>query len=191
MFTTLFAVSEIILSALAGDAAIIDGVDGAMVVATEAAGAAVVVKPIGDGTGRIGGFGRTGGIGKTRTAGAALLCTELDVADGTDLGALATMQAAVGVDGELAVGNHEAVEVGADDVAERPGRQSEGELAVTATAIDDDLDELLQINLCLLYLLTFALWGVCVHKGQANVALGHCERLTALQRDALGRQFLG
>ena len=49
MFTTLFAVSEIILSAFAGDATIVDGVDGAMVVATEAAGATVVVQPIGDG----------------------------------------------------------------------------------------------------------------------------------------------
>ena len=76
-------------------------------------------------------------------------------------------------------------------MAERPGRQSEGELAVTATAVDDDLDELLQINLCLLYLLTFALRGVCVHEGQADIALGHDERLTALQRDALSRQLLG
>ena len=43
------SVSEVILSALASDWAVVDGVDGAMVVATEAAGATVVVQPIGDG----------------------------------------------------------------------------------------------------------------------------------------------
>ena len=46
-----------------------------------------------------------------------------NVADGAHLGAASAMDADVGIDRELAVGDHKAVEVGADDVAERPGGQ--------------------------------------------------------------------
>ena len=46
-----------------------------------------------------------------------------DVAHGTHLSTLAAVDADVGIDGELLVGYHKAVEVGADDVAERPGGQ--------------------------------------------------------------------
>ena len=91
--------AEIVLSALACDGAIIDGVDGAMVVTAETAGAGAIVFPSG-------------------------CVVELDVGNGALRGAPPAMDAHVAVDGELLVGNHAAVEVSANDVAERPGREA-------------------------------------------------------------------
>lgn len=101
------------------------------------------------------------------------------------------MQADIGIDRELLVGYHEAVEVGTDNVAERPGCQSEGQLAVADLAVLHYLDEFLQLHLRLVLLLAFPLGRVGIHKGQANIAFGHDERLAALQFNAFFPQLLG
>ena len=88
--------TEIILTAAAGDVAEVDGVLRTMVVAGQAAGAATVVVP------------------NRETVG------QRDVARGAHLLAPATMDASLAVDGELLVGHHAAVEITADDMTHHP-----------------------------------------------------------------------
>ena len=67
----------------------------------------------------------------TRTAAIIFPCrnlVEYNVAHGTHLSTLAAMQADIGIDGELPVGNHKAIEIGTDDVTERPRRQAKFQL---------------------------------------------------------------
>lgn len=99
------------------------------------------------------------------------------------------MDTDIGIDGELLVRNHEAVEVGTDDVAERPRRKTQRQLTVTTLTADNDLNKILQFSLRQLLLLTFAFRGISVHKRQADVTLRHRQRLAALQTNALGTQF--
>ena len=91
--------SEVILSALASDWAVVDGVDGAMMIAAEATCATAIVFP----------FRRF---------------AKLYVADGTHLCTFAAMDADIGIDGEFPVGNHEAVKISSYDVAEGPRGES-------------------------------------------------------------------
>ena len=158
-------VAEIILSSFARDLPVVDGVDGAVVVAAEAAGAASVMLP----------------------AGRFL---EGNLAHGTFLGAASAVDADIGVDGEFLVGNHIPVEIGTDDMAECPGRQTPLQAAVARLAVDDNLDEFVKVVPGLLRLLAFALRRVRVHERQADVAFGHDERLAALKADAFEGQFL-
>ena len=92
-------VSEVILSALAGDWSVVDGMDWTMMIAAETTCAAAIIFP----------FGRF---------------AKYDVTDRAYLRTFAAMGADVGIDGEFLVGYHEAVEVGPDDVTERPRRQA-------------------------------------------------------------------
>ena len=92
-------VSEVILSTFAGDLAVVDGVDGTMVIAAETTCAAVIIFPFG-------------------------CFVKLYVADGTHLRTFATVDADVGIDGKFLVGDHEAVEICSDDVAEGPWSES-------------------------------------------------------------------
>ena len=93
------SVSEVILSALASDWAVVDGVDGAMMIAAETTCATAIVFP----------FRRF---------------AKLYVADGTHLCTFAAMDADIGIDGEFPVGNHEAVKISSYDVAEGPRGES-------------------------------------------------------------------
>ena len=79
-----------VLPALSGDTAVVDGMDGTIVVTGEAAGTLAVMEPYG---------GRT-----------------LDIIDRTDLRTLATLDADIGIDHELLVSNHPLVEIAADDI---------------------------------------------------------------------------
>ena len=114
-----------------------------------------------------------------------------NVADGAHLSTLAAVDADVGIDGELLVGYHKAVEVGTDDVAERPGRQSERQLRVARLPFGDDALEVGQPAAGLILLLTLAFGCVGIHKRQTNVALGHRQRLTAVEHDVLCAQLVG
>lgn len=116
---------------------------------------------------------------------------EDDVTHRAHLRAQAAMQAHVGIDREFPVGYHVAVEVGTDDVAERPRRQSQRQSAVPRLSFLYHLNIYIQVLPGLLLLRVFALRAVSVHEGQADVALGHRERLAALDRDALSRQLPG
>ena len=87
---------EIVLSTLACNTSIIDGMDRTVVIAAETTGAVTATLP-------------EGNVGKH------------DIAYRTFLGATPTMDACIHIDGELPVRNHEAVEVGANDMAESPG----------------------------------------------------------------------
>ena len=157
--------SKVVLSAATGDLSVVDGVNGTVVVAAETAGTAAVVLPGG--------------------------CTvERDVAHGTFFGASSAVGANVAVDSKLPVGYHETVEVGADHVGECPGHQSQLELTVASLPSFHHFHKPLQVFLCLSNLGTFALGLVGIHKRQADVALGHDERLAAVQGDAPLSQFL-
>ena len=155
----------IILSPLSGDATVVDGVDRTMMIAAETTRTAAIIFPSGG-------------------------AVEHDVADGTHLGTQSAVQAHVGVDGELLVGNHVAVEVSPNDVTERPRRQSQGQTAVACLPFLDHLNKYIQVFAGLLLFLTFPLRCVGIHEGQADVALRHRERLATVHRDALFRQLL-
>ena len=91
--------SEVVLSAFAGDWSVVDGVDGTMMIAAETTCTAAIVFP----------FGRF---------------AECYVADRTHLRTFPAVDADVGIDGKFLVGYHEAVEIGSDDVAEGPWGES-------------------------------------------------------------------
>ena len=97
-FSRALIMPEIVLSAFARNAFIIDGMDGTVVIAPETTGAVTAVLP-------------EGNVGKH------------NIAYRTFLGATPTVNTCIHIDGELPVRNHEAVEVGANDMAECPGCQ--------------------------------------------------------------------
>ena len=84
-----------VLPAFAGDAAVVDGVDGTVVVTGETTGALAVMEPLGRGA--------------------------LDIVDRADLRTLATLDADIGIDHEFLVRNHLFVEVTAYDIGIKPG----------------------------------------------------------------------
>ena len=98
--------TEVILSAAAGNLAVVDGMDRTVMIAAETTGTAAVVFPC------------------------RLAVFHDDVADGTSFFAAPAVGAGVGIDRELPVGNHVAVEVGTDDVAEGPRGEAELQGAV-------------------------------------------------------------
>ena len=157
--------SEEILSALACDLSIIDGMNRTVMVAAETACATAVVFPVWN-------------------------VFKPDVAYRTLFGATTAVNTDIAVNGELLVSNHKTVEVSTDDMAECPGRQSQFQLAVGSLSVDDYLDKSVQVLPCLLYLLVFTLRLVRVHKRQTDIAFRHDKRLHALQVDALAGQFL-
>ena len=115
---------------------------------------------------------------------------EFDIVRRTCLGTQAAMQADVSIDRELIVGNHEAVEVGTDDVAECPRSQSRMGMRLARNPIDNHFRILLKLLGGLGNFLFLALGGVGVHEGQAYVALGHDEREGAGNRQSLDVQLL-
>ena len=79
-----------VLSAFAGDGAVVDGVDRAVMVTGETTGTTAVMEPLG------------------RSA--------LNIIDRTDLRTLATLNAEIGIDHELLIRNHPFVEITSDDI---------------------------------------------------------------------------
>ena len=139
--------SKEILSTLACDTSVIDGMNGTMMVAAETACAAAVMLPL-----------------------RSLI--ENDVAYWAFFRTTPAVDTYIAVNGELLVRDHKTVEVGADDMAERPGCQSQLQLAVVSLLVDDYLDKSIQVLPGLLYLLTFTLRLVRIHKRQTDIALG-------------------
>ena len=91
--------AEIVLAALTGYPSVVDSVDRTMMIATETTGATAVMLPL-------------------------RYFLEHDITDRTLLGATSTVDADVTIDGELLIRNHEAVEIGTDDVTECPRSQA-------------------------------------------------------------------
>ena len=91
--------SEIVLSTLARNLSVIDGVNGTMMIAAETTGATTIVFPMGK-------------------------AVEGNIADRAFLGTTSTMDAHIAVHSKLPVRNHKAVEVSTNDMAEGPGRQA-------------------------------------------------------------------
>ena len=106
--------TEIVLSATAGDLAVVDGVDRTMMIAAETTGTAAIIFPCGQ----------------------SLL--QNDVADGTCFLATPAVGADIGIEHEFPVGNHEAVEVGTDDVTEGPRGESELQLTIARLPLFND-----------------------------------------------------
>ena len=136
-----------VLPSGAGDAAIVDGVGGAVVVAGEATGTAAIVEP-----------GRRGAS---------------DVIHRTDLSAFATLDAAVRINLELAVCDHATVEIGSQHVRIEARGGSMFQFLNAPFAIPDDGDDMGSLSLGVLNLPGFFLWRVCIHKRQADIALWH------------------
>ena len=109
--------AHVILSAFAGDTAIVDSVDGTVVIASQTAGAPPVVKPL------------------RRSA--------FDIVDRTDLGTPSAPGTYVLVDRELAVGNHPFVEITADDVRIEAGSGSPFQFNGASLAVPHNLDDML------------------------------------------------
>ena len=91
--------SEIVLPAFARNLSVIDGVNGAVMIAAETTGTASVMFPLGKAVKR-------------------------DIADRTILGTTSTVDANIAVHSKFLVRYHKAVEVSTNDVAESPGRQA-------------------------------------------------------------------
>ena len=62
-----------------------------------------------------------------------------NVADGAHLSTLAAVDADVGIDGELLVGDHPAIEVVAHDVAHSPRRNALNGMCLTCLSLYDNL----------------------------------------------------
>ena len=96
-------VAKIVLSTLASDATIVDGMLGTMVITTEAVGARTIVLPLGQSV------------------------AHHDVTRGTYVLAFAAMDTHIGIHRKLLVGNHAGIKIGANDMTERPrGQASRG-----------------------------------------------------------------
>lgn len=115
--------TEIILSTAAGNLAVIDGVLRAMVIASQTAGAATVMVPYGEAVG------------------------QRNVARGTHLLALATMDASLAVDIELPVRHHLTVEIATHHMAHHPWGGTFPDTQFPFFPVDNQLGELLQLLL--------------------------------------------
>ena len=89
--------TEIILSAAAGNLSIVDGMPGAVVVAGETAGTAAVMVPDGEAV------------------------SKRDVTGRTGLSAFTTMDAELHINVKLLVSHHLTIEIATDNIAHYPG----------------------------------------------------------------------
>jgi len=152
-----------VLPSGAGDAAIVDGVGGAVVIAGEAADTAVVVEP---------------GRG----------CAS-DVIHRTDLGAFATMDAEFRIYLELTVCDHAFVEVCPQHVGVEARGSTMFQFLNAPFAIPEDRDDVGCLSLGVLNLPGFFLWLVCVHKRQTDIALWHDDGEEGLSLNTQSQQF--
>lgn len=95
------------------------------------------------------------------------------------------MDTDVGIYRELLVSYHPCVEVSTNHVAERPRRQSALGVYLARFPFFDEFYIAIQILAGLTDLFFFPLWGVCVHKRQADIRLRHDERKGAVQMQSL------
>ena len=105
---------KVILSSFPCNLPVVDGMDRTVMIATETTGATAVMLPL-------------------------RYFLEHDITDRTLLGATSTVDADVTIDGKLLVRNHETVEVGTDDVTERPGSQAQCQLTKARLPTDNNL----------------------------------------------------
>ena len=141
--------SEVILSAAAGNLAEVNGVLRTVVVASQTAGAAAVVMPNGEAIG------------------------QRDVARGTHLLALPAMDTDLAVDGELLVRHHLTIEIAAHHMAHHPRGGSFPDMRFSCFSIDNQLCELPQLFLGTGNLPLLLLGGVGIHKRQTDIAFRH------------------
>ena len=139
------------MSAFAGDGAVVDGVDRTIVVTGQAAGALAVMLPLGRGS--------------------------LDIVDRTDLRTLATLDTDIGVDHELLVRNHPFVEIAANDIGVESGGGTLFQRNDALPTILDDGNNLCQLLAGVGYLAGSLLLRICVHERQADIRLGHDDRI--------------
>jgi len=145
-------VSEIILSATAGNVSVVDGMLRTVMVASQTASTIAVMVPDGEAIG------------------------QRNVARGAHLLALPTMDAGRSVDDELLVGDHAAVEIAAHYMAHHPRRGTFPDVRLPHFPVDNQLGELFQLLLGTSNLPLLLLGCVGVHKRQTYIALGHHQR---------------
>ena len=96
-----------------------------------------------------------------------------DIIHGTDLGAFAALDTHIFIDSEFPVCNHPLIEVSADDVGLESGCGSLFQFLDASTPFLDHLNDMGQLQLRQFYLHRFLLLGICLHKRQTDIALGH------------------
>ena len=138
--------------------------DGAVVIAGQATGTAVVVSP-----------------GGWRSD---------DIVDRAHLLAFPAFDTDLRVDGEFPVGDHPLVEIVAEDVGIESGSGTLVQLLDTPLAVLDDASNMNGLPLCILDLFAGALLGVGVHEWQADIRLGHDDREQCLGLQTFVRQVL-
>ena len=143
--------SEIVLSAAAGNTPEIDGMLRTVMIASQTISATAVVLP------------------------ARQFVIEDHVARRTHFLAFAAVDAKVAVNGELLVGNHLRVEVGAYHMTQRPGHGPTGGEQLSCQPLHDDLRIQPKLLRGLGYFFPFAFRLVSIHEWQTDVALGHDE----------------
>ena len=144
-----------VLSTLAGDGAVVDGVYRTMVVTGQATGTPAVMEPLG------------------RSA--------LDVVDGTDLRTLAALDAEIGIYRELPVRNHPLVEIAADDIGIEPWGGALLQRHDTLASVLDGGDDFRQLPLGIGNLTGSLLLTIRVHERQADIRLGHDDGVKRLR----------
>ena len=100
------------------------------------------------------------------------------------------MDAFVGIDKELPVGNHPAIKVGSYDMAERPGCQSAMGMGLAFHAFSYHFHILPELLFGLGNFLMLTLRGVSVHERQAYIAFGHDKREGTVDVKRMWSQFL-
>jgi hypothetical protein len=163
-YISVFSSFKVILSSGTGDFTIVDGVDGTMVIAGQTTGAAALMEP-----------------GRRRAC---------DIVHRTDLGALSTTDAHIIIHHELAVCNHVFVEIATNDIRVESGSGAFLQLLDTTFAVSDDRNDMAQLMPGILNLPGFFLHGVCVHKRQTDVRLGHNHRKDCLSLQSYHAKFL-
>ena len=116
---------------------------------------------------------------------------DVDVANGTHLGAESATYAGIGIDSEFLVGNHLLVEIVAYDIAEEPRCRTFYDVAYAGSAVfyqflvDED------VGGSFLTFLPFVLNGVGVHERQCHIAFGHDEAKASVEMKVFAVKFLG
>lgn len=98
---------------------------------------------------------------------------QFDIASRAHFLTLAAMDAEVGIYGEFLVGYHIAVEVGTDNVAEGPRRQTSPGVNLALAMFCYYLTVFMQLLGRFLYFRVLPFWLVGLHKRQTDIAFRH------------------
>ena len=159
--------SIVVLSAAMSKGAIVDGVTGAMVIASQAGCTPPGPSPYG-----------------------ASAFAATDVVHGADLDTTSTSCTSGGIHRERFVGNHPSAKHSPNYMSQHPGQRTATSPVKSFAAFGNILDNPVQLSFGDSQFLFFPLGCVGVHEGQDHIAFWHDEREDAVGGHALGGQHL-